>query len=179
MTKFEEQFEKLAEAARERFEREGSHDHLIYLVSLSTEKPGLQEVPFWAIINAMPGRDIHAKKEMAYRTVASMMVKRELPGYVEVGEFWIALLGGDQDVFSRYNQILKKHGSIANMPGRNEILMISGRYGQETNHHHWKIGRREKEVWLEDGTDAWEPGLDIAKSSVLDRTSVELAGNHQ
>jgi hypothetical protein len=176
VTEFEKRFEELANAARERFEREGAHEHLIYLFSASTAD--VQEVPFWAIIQAMPGGNIHTKKEMAYKTVASMMVKRDLPGYVEVSEFWIATFKAeDREVLRRYNQVVDQYGSIERMPGRDEWLMVSGRFGQETKSHHWKIRRRDKEVWLEGDLEGWTVGGNLSKSSVLDRTSVDLCGN--
>jgi hypothetical protein len=175
VTEFEKRFEELANAARERFEREGAHEHLIYL--FSSERSDVQEVPFWAIIQAMPGGNIHTKKERAYKTVASMMSKRNFPGYVEASEFWIATFKAENsEVLSRYNQVVDRYGSIERMPGRDEWFIVSGRFGQETKGCHWKIRRRDKEVWLEGGLEGWTVGGNISKSSVLDRASIDLCG---
>lgn len=178
MTEFEETFEDLAEASRERFEREGSHDHLIYLLAASsTGKLDVQEVPFGVLIHGMPGGDIDSKKERAYRSVASMMVKLNRPGYIEVMEMWVTLLkGDDEEVLRKYNQMRSQYGSLKNVPGRNEMLFLAGRYGQEARSRHWKIGRRDGEVWLQDGDDGFEFGKTPSKGAILDKTALELGG---
>lgn len=179
MTEFEQHFDRLTEAAREQFERDGSHDHLIYLLSFPLGERGLQEVPFGAIVHTMPGGDIHSKKERAYRSVASMMVQRGLPGYIEIMEVWItsSKSSSQEETLRRYNEILNRYGSIEAMPGRDEMLVIHGRHGQETKTQNWRIGRRGEEVWLEHGLDGFTWGGGVAKSAVLDRTSLKLAGS--
>lgn len=178
MPEFERQFDRLAESARERFEREGCHDHLIYLFGPSTNAADFHEVPFGALIHAMPGGDRNSKKERAYRAVAAMMARLRLPGYIEVGEFWIASFrGDDQEVLGQYRRIIKAHGSLEQMPGREEWLMVYGCRGREARGHHWRIGRRGKEVWLERGEDGRTLEGAVWKSAVLQRTSRELSEN--
>lgn len=176
VTVFEEHFERLAEAARERFEREGEHDHLIYLISFSGDKSEVQEVPFGALIHGMPGGDIHSKKERAYKTVASMMRQRGLPGYIEVMEMWVtSFKGSNEEVLDKYNQAISRYGTLKNVPGRDEMLLVSGRYGKESKSQSWQIGRRGNEVWLEHGLDGVVfGGTGLGKSAVLDRTSLAL-----
>lgn len=180
MTEFERRFEELAEAARERFERAGEHDHLVYLFSVSPERPDLHEVPFGTIVHAMPGGNVDSKKERAYRFAASMMAKLGLPGYVEVAEFWIAAFkGSNQEVLAKYREAIKEHGSIKNTPGRIEMLLVHGRHGPESRSQYWRIGRRGKEVWLEHAPDGINWGGGFGKSAVLDQASHGLIRNRE
>lgn len=178
MTDFEGKFDELAEEARVRFERDGSHDHLIYMLSPLEGKVKTQEIPFGALIHNMPGGDIHSRKERAYRAVASMMAKYNCPGYVEVSETWItALKGNNEEVLRQYNRLIDRYSSIKNVPGREEWLRLCGRYGREVRSRCWKIGRRADQVWLEHAPDGLEYGKVPSKAAILDETALKLIEN--
>lgn len=177
MTQFTDAFDALAAAAQERFERDGSHDHMVYLLAPSDAGLAVHEVPFDLILSVRPG-PVDGRKEMAYRTIADMMVKRATPGYVEIYEMWMLAMGKDDDVLSRYQETIRRYGSLKNAPGRIEMLAAYGRYGDETRSHNWKIGRRGTEVWLEKG-DEWTNVNNQkkcpSKASMLDQAALMVA----
>lgn len=177
MTKFTDAFDDLVAAAQERFERDGSHDHMVYLLASSDTGLSAQEVPFDAILSVMPG-PVDFRKEMAYRTIADMMVKRATPGYVEIHEIWVLSMGKGDDALNRYQETIRRYGSLKNAPGRIEMLAALGRYGDETRNHNWKIGRRGTEAWLEKG-DKWTNVNDQkacpSKASMLDQAALTIS----
>lgn len=178
MTIFEQTFDKMAELVRERFEQAGFFDHVVFLFSLEDAEPNLKEVPFNEIAAMMPG-GVEMQKTMAYKAIASIMVKQQLPGYIEVTEGWLASMesGRKEDVIKRYSELKRRYGSIRNMPGSVEMLMVSGCYGSECKSIIWKIGRRGKEFWLESGREGAEPWAHSgSKAGVLAKTSQDLVG---
>jgi len=189
---FKEVRNYVVDTARTIFEKDKNHSHMFFIV---LPGGGLEPCLFDGLIEECrryvtkmakeTGRKIEIDaddgqlKDVAFSYLASVIYEKKAVGYFEVGEGWsVAMDVPGEDGPEREGKFLERFrkvkemygGTLKNVPTRFEILFVRGRWRDKNYMVTWTIGRRDKEVWLQDFKET-EAAFDkeICRASVIDK----------
>lgn len=162
--KDEEDFKKLSaqmiEMTQKVFCDDKQHSHMIFLIA--KDQPGLGVLLFDQVAKQVMretkrGEPLaHADRDRTFNAIASVAYQTRALGYFEIAEGWGLIHNVSHDdpkmgekMLEQYRKALKEHTFIQNMPIKEEILTIRGRFLGTMMSYLWKIRRQGERVWLE------------------------------
>ncbi len=176
-------FDELKQGAREMFERDKRHIHIMFIF----EKGRLVPIPFDDIMEQLPaGIPTGNMKEIVFKLVSELIYEAKSPGYFNIAEAW-ALDASNEGITDpkeanrKFKKALDRHDTdtMEKVPGRIEILFVGGRWKNKGVMARWQIGRRDNEVYLfnfsQDEYDHDEVEADSSRASVLDQAVMAVA----
>lgn len=112
--------------------------------------------------------DFGEARSAAFRAMATVAYEAKAVGYVDVAEAWHIRAMAPSVAAAQENthKMLEKYGSIEQVPTRDEILYVHGRFREQTAFTHWTIKRGPGGVWLGASVETTAGGND--RASVLD-----------
>ena len=160
----EEDFKKtsigMIEMAQKIFDADKEHAHMIFLAP--KDRPEMMALLFDQIAKEVaketkPGEPFSfADRDRTFSAIADVAYKLRAIGYFEIAEGWGLTHSVEPDdpnavekVMDQYRKAIKEHQFIQNMPIKEEILTIRGRFLGTMMMHAWKIRRQNEAVWLE------------------------------
>lgn len=144
--------------ASELFTKDG---HLVHAVFPIDENGLIHTVSFDSLMDAaseMSGsKNDDILKGICYETIARGMVILEAVGYIEAAEVWTI----SQNPGASFRSLIERHGvSLGDVPGREEAILVCGRWRDVTLMSRRKIRRMGDIVALGEveSYDKYEPG---------------------
>lgn len=112
--------------------------------------------------------DFGMARESAFRAMAGVAMNAKAVGYVDVAEAWHirAMVANVAAAQENTRKMLEKYGSIEQVPTRDEILYVHGRFREQRAFTHWTINRGPGGVWLGAAVDTISAGQ--SRGSILD-----------
>lgn len=155
---FKEAIEAISALARDVFEKDGYHSHMIFFIL--KDRPELATLLYDQVASEIArdtkkGEELsHADRDRVYATIATLIHQARAVGYFEVGEGWGLAPSTEpgtspEKVLESYRKAKEKYGFIKDMPVKLEILFVRARFRGLTTMISWKIMRQGKAVWLE------------------------------
>jgi hypothetical protein len=155
---FKEAFELVSAHAREIFDKDGYHSHMLFFISKDrSELMALlyDQVAFQVAQDVEKGKELsHANRDRVFAAVALVAYQAGAVGYFEIGEGWgltpsIEPSSSPERTLQRYRDAHKEYEFIKDMPIKLEILFVRGRFRDWSGMLAWKIKRQGEAVWLE------------------------------
>jgi len=112
--------------------------------------------------------DFGMAREASFRAMAAVATNAKAVGYIDVAEAWHirALVPSVEAAQENTRKLLEKYGSIEQVPTRDEILYVHGRFWERRVFTHWTINRGPGGVWLGAAVETMSAGE--SRASVLD-----------
>lgn len=155
---FKEAFEVVSAHAREIFDKDGYHSHMLFFIS--KDRPEMMALLYDQVVSQVAketgkGEELsHADRDRVFAAIALVAYQAGAVGYFEIGEGWgltpsIEPGASPEKVLERYRKAKEEYKFIKNMPIKLEILFVRGRFRDWNGMLSWKIMRQGEAVWLE------------------------------
>lgn len=149
---FERFFEGCVQKAKEIFERDGTH---AFIVSLFCTNGKMIAVPAGGLMQALEKFGTVVAKEGTWLLLQSVAAASNCIGYLIASEAWAidstSFDGAEsyEQAYQTYERMIEKYGSIEKVPGRMELLSVTGRFKHIRKNAAWKVRRLADHTILE------------------------------